>query len=56
MHGEARQGEAYAAELKSAPFDRSGMLVFTGNIAIYHRYQPTLSCVATGIEPASGHK
>ena len=24
--------------------------------AIYHRYQPTLSCVATGIEPASGHK
>ena len=24
--------------------------------AVFHRYQPTLSRAATGIEPASGHK
>ena len=54
---------ANTRDLKSPPLDQLGHVSKinkikqngSGNNAVFHRYQPTLSRAATGIEPASGH-
>ena len=55
---------ANTGHLKCLPLDLLGHASTTKTIkhigfwkqAVFHRYQPTLSRAATGIEPASGHK
>ena len=49
---------ANTRDLKSPPLDQLGHVSIsnTRNKAVFHRYQPTLSRAATGIEPASGRK
>ena len=55
---------ANTRDLKSPPLDQLGHVSVNKTKsnkrfwkqAVFHRYQPTLSRAATGIEPASGHK
>ena len=46
----------HATELKSAPFDRSGMLMFYRKQVVYLGTTPIHTYATTGVEPASGRK